>query len=279
MVRRWLLSAALLLALAVAAAPARPVANVALPPAGSRVSLCYELTWAGFGFADLAYTFMRGADAAGDYRSELLIETFGLVHLLSPFRYAASSQGRLGLASGEGASRPAPERYVAYDGPAPEDRKRIELVFDAATGAVDEDIWPPRQTPKVPPALRRGALDPLSAMLGLRQALWRKLNGGAGPDGPVVAAIYDGSKRYDVEVSLPEDGGRRPSAGPRPMIRLAARLRPIAGFREAQLRGLPDQTARVEVTDDADFIPARVQVGWGSMTLRGVQKDGRDCAG
>jgi hypothetical protein len=256
------LVAAALAALPVAAATSGGEADA--PAASTRVAACYEIAWGGIGFANLSLT----VTAARGFRAETRIETYGLVDLFGPFHYDATSDGRL-----VDAEFALPGRYTVLDGDKPDKLERIALEFDPNSGAVAQQVTPPRPRERVEPALRTGAVDPLTALLQARGAIRRSLQGGPST---VLVPIYDGSKRYDLELEVL--GRLRQTVGGTAwsLIHATARLRPIAGFRPRQLDHVHDP-AELYLSDDAYLLPVRAESGWSSLTLLDRTTDGRPC--
>ena len=246
------------------AAAATPEAAADAPAASTRITACYEIAWGGIGFANLSLT----VTAERSFRAETRIQTFGLVDLFGPFHYDATSDGR--LVDAEFALH---GRYIVLDGDKPDKLERIALDFDPNSGAVAQQVTPPRHRERVEPAQRTGAVDPLTALLQARGAIRRSLLGGPST---VLVPIYDGSKRYDLELEvlghIRQTFGRTEWS----LIHATARLRPIAGFRPHQLEHVQDP-AELFLSDDAYLLPVRAESGWSSLTLLDRTTDGRPC--
>jgi hypothetical protein len=254
------LAPVLFAAAVLAAAPA--AAGAETPPV--RVSACYEIAWGGIGFADLSLTVTAGSG----FTAETAIETFGLIDLFGPFRFDATSVGRLA-----GPDMPLPGQYVSLDGDRPEKRQRIALSFDPASGAVVEQLTPPRNRVRVEPGLRTGAVDPLTGLLQARAAIRRSLDGGPAA---TIVPVYDGSKRYDFELVVVGRAKGVAGAARLPVIHATARVRPVAGFRPRQLEHVRDP-AELYLSDDAYLLPVRIETGWSTLTLVDRRNDGRPC--
>ena len=254
------LAPALVLAALLAALPA--AAGAETPPV--RMSACYQIAWGGIGFADLRMTVTAGSG----FVAEAAIETFGLVDLFGPFRFDATSTGRLA-----GPDLPLPSQYVSLDGERPEKRDRIALSFDPATGAVAEMLTPPRSRVRVEPALRTGAVDPLTGLLQARAAIRRSLDGG--PPAAIVP-VYDGSKRHDFELVVVGRVKGVAGAAGLPVIHATARVRPVAGFRPRQLERVRDPV-EMYLSDDAYLLPVRIEAGWMTLALVDRRTDGQPC--
>jgi hypothetical protein len=259
---RFFASAALGAALLIG--PPAAGAEAGAPAAPTQVAACYEIAWGGVGFANLSLT----VTAERGFRAETLIQTFGLVDLFGPFHYDATSNGRL-----VNAEFALPGRYIVLDGDKPDKLERIALDFDPNSGAVSQQVTPPRQKERVEPALRTGAVDPLTALLQARGAIRRSLQGGPTT---VLVPIYDGSKRYDLELEVLGHTRQRFGGTTWSLIHATARLRPIAGFRPSQLEHVHDP-AELYLSDDAYLLPVRAESGWSSLTLVDRTTDGRPC--
>lgn len=240
------------------------------------ISLCYRLAFGGVPFGNLVFNHASGGIADKDgYRADLLVETFPPFSRFAPFRYAAVTGGRMA-----GPARPAPESYLAFDGPRQRGRRRIELRFDARTGGIRSRIWPPRDASTVAPELRIGALDPLSAVILARGEIWRRLaNGGPRPGEPIRVPVFDGRQRYDLEFRIKGRTTRYRRGWDRPVVHAQAWLVPIAGFKERHLDQLPDEPIEIYFSADAEFVPLYIETGWKSMRLVKRANDGRRCDG
>ena len=208
----------------------------------------YSAYWAGLPAANIRLTL---GDGGAGYHDEIEITTQGLPHLLSRFRATASAEGRLA------ADRTAePSRYLAaYDLRKRHDR-RISMRFVRSPGGTIAERGPD-DTSRKPPlaeAFRKNAVDPLSALERIREALRT-----TGPGRRFTVPVYDGARRFDIvgEI-LPRNG---PADG---TLRAGLTLRPIAGFRgETSEDGDPDDAPRkveLTVTDDARLLPLSITV-------------------
>lgn len=246
---RRLLCCGVVLCLAFAAAPAR-----------AQLSACYNVTWLGFPLAEMVYAEER-ADAV--VHSQFVVESVGLVDVFGPFRYEAVADTR----SADGEHEPL--GYTARDGPDPRAQRIIDLSFDPATGGIDEIVKPPRDETKVEPALRRGAIDPMTAFIATRASV---RDAEARGMGSLRLPIYDGSKRYDVEVVM---AGRERVSGMGEAVKAMVTLHPIAGFDDPKAG--TEGPAEVWFGVERDFMPLKVNTGGpGSVWLADLDQGG-DC--
>jgi hypothetical protein len=185
------------------------------------------------------------------YHDEIQIATQGLPYLFTRFRAAAWVEGRLA------ADRPAePSSYLAvYDLRKRLDR-RVSMQFARRLGTTvaERGSDDTSRKPPLAEAFRRNAVDPLSALERIREALRT-----AKPGRSFSIPVYDGARRFDIvgEI-LPKN---EPTNG---TLRAELVLRPIAGFKgETSEDGDPDDAPRkveLTVTDDARLMPMSITV-------------------
>lgn len=221
-----------------------------LPGAGETVTLCYSIDWSGFQIARLRYQFTGG----DRFEVNITTDTVGLVKLFGPLHYAAMTQGRMAVGD-----MPRPVRYAAAYTRSNKERRVIELFFDQRTGAIVEDIRPPRGYVRVKPEERRGALDPLTATLFMRPQIIKAVNERRfGSEFRVP--VYDGSKRYDVITRLVGPDTKMVGGQRKPVYHLVARIIPVAGFKPDQVALLPKKRSHFYVGHDEFFVPVDVSV-------------------
>jgi hypothetical protein len=184
MLQRGLQAGVIGLALGAFAAGAVAAAE---PVAASRVDLAYEI-YSG-GFHVLSLDLDLGVGAAG-YDVTAKYRTTGVVGWLFPWKSVARSEGAVGPHGME----PRHHRTVG------EFRGRTRTVeidyHDGEVAAVRLDPAPSddEERDEVPAALRRGALDPMTAILGMV----RVVSDGRTCDGRLP--VFDGRRRYDFVV-------------------------------------------------------------------------------
>jgi Protein of unknown function (DUF3108) len=246
MFRELLLSAFLV----AAAASPRPAA------ADSFVAR-YTASWAGLPAGEI---FLRIADGTEAYRGDIELRTEGLPRWLTRFRGRAAAEGRLFR---DGSLAPA--RYDAiYDLRKRRD-KGISMRFVRSGTALVAERGPgdTSSKPPLPEANRRNVVDPIGALVALRQQIRA---GVLRRGGRLSVPVYDGSRRFDLE------GRAEPPAGDG-VLRLALVLRPLAGFKgEATDDDNPDEAPRalrLDLTDDERLIPLGVSVtiAWFTATV------------
>jgi hypothetical protein len=231
----------LLLALSVAQAAAG---------ADQPLELRYRFSWAGVPISELA---LRHVINGGVYQTELAIASIGLADQLVHFRGASRATGRYEAQDGFSVSRfrSASSSYR---------KSRTILVgFDPHTGDVVELELTKRGEPdrsKVPAALQKAVIDPLTALVQLRHRLARdQLD-------DYTAAVFDGRRRFDLKAQVV---GRRMAeiAGrDQPVIELQVGLDLIAGANQDDLddaeAGDDQMRLKLLLSDDERLIPLQL---------------------
>lgn len=185
-------------------------------------ALRYGMYWGGFHIADVWLSY---APTAESYRSEITIETVGLPDALLRYSGSASSEGQR-----NGADQLVPRSFRFRDS-SRKTTHTTDVTFDPATGAavaIDMRTGGEPRSSDVPPELWRGALDPLTAFLQLRQDI-ANLEDGARD---LTVPVLDGRRRYDMVGRVTgrervEMAGRQWDA-----LRVELAIKPLAGFDE-----------------------------------------------
>jgi hypothetical protein len=235
---------AVLLLLSLPAGPARAEADEPL-------DLRYSFSWAG---VPIAVFELRHVTDSVIYQTELEIASTGLADQLFRYRSLTSATGAY-----EAPNRFTASRFrTAYT--SHRKSRRILIRFDPDTGDVMDLEITRRGEPersKVPQALQRGVMDPLTAIMQLRHRL-------AAKDGAdrYVAAVFDGRRRFDLNAHVigrdrAEIGGRM-----QPVIRAELRLKWIAGSNQDDMEPaqVGEDTFRLELllSDDERRLPLRL---------------------
>jgi hypothetical protein len=234
----------------------------ASPSLSAPLTVHYTTRWAGLPAGEIDMRFDDGPDA---YRSQIDIRTAGLPNWLSRFRARAISEGGiavLGLAT--------PGRYDAtYDLRKRKD-KRISLRFRQSGEATIAERGPEDSSDKPPIAAgdRTGVVDPLAAFTRMRQAI----RSGLAQRGGFKIAVYDGKRRFDVDQRALTAETRLIAGEWRRVLHLDLVLRPIAGFKDNDPEGNPDDSSRaldVFFSDDEALIPLMLEakVAWLTMVV------------
>lgn len=241
-----------------AAAPFRPAAEqtAALePPPVEAGPLSYRGAWGGLHVADMTLT-LRGDEEA--YQGDLVIATRGLLGWAFDWVGALHSRGDVGEA---GDLRPLSfsRRFTEADGSG-------EVVIEYDSSGVAQGYEDGRPQNAVAPHLRRGTVDPLAALLALRQEVL------AGRRGPKVMAVYDGKRRMDIRADIAAPRTTRLGGGDRAVVPVRAEIAPVAGFKPKQARGWAGSHLTVLFSDDGRAVPLRIDiespVGTAVLTLR-----------
>jgi Protein of unknown function (DUF3108) len=215
------------------------------------VELRYRFTWAGVPIAELG---LRHAADSTVYQTEVAIRTIGLADQLVGFRGSSHATGRYQEPDGFTASRfRSTSRSYSKS-------RRIMVRFDRETGDVIELELTRRGKPdrsKVPEALQKGVVDPVTAILQMRHRLAM-----SGDLESYKAAVFDGRRRFDAEARVT---GRHQAeiAGVRlPAIELEIDLTWIAGANADDIDDAEagDNRLRLKLllSDDKRLVPLRL---------------------
>jgi hypothetical protein len=221
--------------------------------AAEPLTLHYASRWAGLPAGDIDLQFEDQPDA---YRSQIAIRTAGIPRWFTRFRGQAISEGALsalGLAT--------PGRYDAtYDLRSRKD-KRISLHFERSGEATIAERGAADSADKAPIAAvdRTDVVDPLAALMRMREAI----RSGIAQRGTFKIPVYDGKRRFDVVERGMTRETMRVHGETRPVIHLDLALQPLAGFKDNDPEGNPDDSSRALqafFSDDALLIPLRLEV-------------------
>jgi len=235
-----------LVAFVLAVAPLRAAQDAPL-------NLRYGLYWAGIQIATLT---LEHEIQPTRYRSRLLIKTVGLVEKLVHYRAKTLATGWLG----DGDSL-LPVTYRSEYRSRKKDRRSV-VKFDPASGDVVELENTKRGKPdnsKVPEALRRNVIDPLTAFLRIRDHIAT-----AGEGETFTAQIFDGRRRYDLAAEVV--GRDRASVAGRQqrVVRLALTLEFLAGSNADDMEKVAVDDDRIEaellLSDDQRLLPLRLSL-------------------
>jgi Protein of unknown function (DUF3108) len=217
-------------------------------PAAEPLVAFYTAYWAGLPAARIRLELRDGGPG---YHDQIAIDTEGLPHLITRFHATASAEGHLA------ADRPAePTHYLAVYDLRKRHGRRVSMQFVGGTGGAVAERGTDDTSGKPPLAerFRKNAVDPLSALERIRQALRAPSN-----DRSFTIPVYDGARRFDIVGQiLPKNGSADGT------LRAELVLRPIAGFKgETSEDGDPDDAPRkveLTVTDDARLMPLSITV-------------------
>jgi hypothetical protein len=217
------------------------------------LNLRYGLYWAGFQIATLT---LEHEIQSTRYRSQLLIESVGLVEKLVHYRARTLATGRLG----DGDSL-LPVTYRSEYRSRKKDRRSI-VKFDPASGDVLELEITKRGKPddsKVPEALRKNVIDPLTAFLRIRDHVATAVKGEL-----FTAQIFDGRRRYDLAAEVVGRDRAWIAGRDQRAVRLALTLKFLAGSNVDDLEEVAADDDRVEaelmLSDDERLLPLRLSI-------------------
>jgi Protein of unknown function (DUF3108) len=215
------------------------------------IELRYRFTWAGVPVAELA---IRHATDNTLYQTDVAIRTIGLADQLLGYRGSSHAVGRYEESDGFRASR---FRSVSTSY---RKSRRILVRFDRETGDVIDLELTRRGEPdrsKVPDALQKGVVDPLTAVLQMRHRLAR-----SGDLDGYTAAVFDGRRRFDAEARITGRHQAEIAGRSRPVIEVEIGLTWIAGANADDIDDAEaaDNRLRLKLllSDDERLIPLRL---------------------
>jgi hypothetical protein len=234
------------------------------------LNLRYGLYWAGFQIATLT---LEHEIQSTRYRSQLLIESVGLVEKLVHYRARTLATGRLG----DGDSL-LPVTYRSEYRSRKKDRRSL-VKFDPASGDVLELEITKRGKPddsKVPEALRKNVIDPLTAFLRIRDHVATAVKGKV-----FTAQIFDGRRRYDLAAEVVGRDRAWIAGRDQRAVRLALTLEFLAGSNVDDLEEVAADDDRVEaelmLSDDQRLLPLRLSIV--NTVIAGRIELLQDCSG
>ena len=189
-------------------------------PAEERLDLNYHMYFGGFHVAEVGFEQWRDGRA---YEADLSIRTTGLADLIARYRGRAVASG-----IDDEARRAQPERYT-YRYSSRKSRREVEVTYDPATGDAREVVSRKRgkdDPSDVPRDLWQGVIDPLSAILALREQIRAGRAGGAGAGRGTAARSVPGRPARPSAVRAAGAGRRAERHGPGdvgPVLRAGAR--------------------------------------------------------
>jgi len=211
------------------------------------LDLRYALHWAGF---QIATVKLQHTVAPAGYDAKVVIETVGLVEQLVRYRARTLANGELGPDG-----RLQPVAFSTQYRSRKKDR-RASVTFDPASGDVVDVAITKRGKPdqsKVPEALRKDVVDPLTAFLHIRQHVAER------PAAPFVAQVFDGRRRYELAARVTGRERTRVAGRDRAVVRLALTLTFVAGSNPDDLEdvGVDDDRLELELllSDDERRLP------------------------
>ena len=222
------------------------------------LDLRYGLHWAGFQIATLK---LQHSLAPSGYDAKLVIETVGLVEKLAQYRAKTLARGDVGPDG-----RLLPVAFSTEYRSRKKDR-RAHVTFDPASGDVVDVALTKRGKPdqsKVPEALRKDVVDPLTAFLRIRQHAAER------PEVPFLAQVFDGRRRYELTARVTGRERAMVAGRDQAVIRLALTLAFVAGSNPDDLEDVAVDDDRLELelllSDDERLLPLSMTMLNGILT-------------
>jgi hypothetical protein len=222
------------------------------------LDLRYGLYWAGIQIASLK---LKHEIEPSGYNAKLMVETVGLAEKLANYRARTQVDGELGPDG-----RLLPVNFSTQYRTRNKARRAL-VTFEPASGDVAEVRISKRGKPdssKVPEALRKGVVDPLSAFLRIRDHV------AAHPGDPITAQVFDGRRRYDLAARVTGHDRTMVAGRDQPVVRLALTLSFVAGSNPDDLGDVAVDDDRMELelllSDDERLLPLEMRMLNGVMS-------------
>ncbi len=208
--------------------------------------------WGGLKGADILFS---AAETEAGWEGRIAIRSAGFLRVLGGFDTEVEAHGPVG---DRGA---IPEDYSQHVISRSSDRiVEVRYAGEPILGSRVRDLVlfadPSRSKrdgenlPEPPESMRMGAIDPLSAILALgRHAIAGETR--------FTLPVYDGRRRFDVEVAVLGPGRIEIGGQERNSLRLRATVHPLAGFRPFHLRWWTDAKFDIAL-DPRSGMPLRV---------------------
>jgi hypothetical protein len=178
------------------------------------LALRYTMHFGGFHVADLQFEREIGEDG---YEAGVRIRTTGLADVIVRYDGRARAEGLIG--EDALSSTRYRYRYKSRNG-----ERMVRVIYDPATATATDVVSQKRgrdDTTDVPRDLWRGVVDPLSAVMLLRDHVRERRDGGTRD---LELAVFDGRRRYDLEARVVDENSGDDT------IVVDATIRPVAGF-------------------------------------------------
>jgi hypothetical protein len=261
------------------AAPILAAAFLAVAPvraSAQPITLVMQGWWGGFKGADIEFT---SDETSNTWQGRFAVHGAGIVRWLTKLEADAGGHGAMGPVSA------LPQSYFQHV-VSNKSERTVELAFrgDPPLGArlSDREIYvnpakqarDPEAVPDLPEEQRRATMDPISAILSLGRRV-------AAGDKRFTLPIYDGRRRFDLDVTLTGPGQHRLIGQWRKTIDAIAIVHPIAGFNAYHRRWWSDAKFDAFI-DPATALPLQIRsssfVATVVLTAKAMCPPQPDCA-
>lgn len=210
---------------------------------------------------------LRAAAAPEGMAQRLSIETVGLAQRLTGYKSEVSSLARLD--DGE-------PRSLAFDTKSESKRatREVLLRYDDDGQVVELATFKRgrEERSEVPEALQNDTIDPLAAMTAIRD--WLAEARATVPNATTIA-VFDGRRRFDLEVALLDRREARFADGPTPILEVEVVLKPLAGFNDDD----QDERRLLVLASDDDVVFPLIMRTTASSGLQASLYTRRACTG
>ncbi|MCW9034768.1 MAG: DUF3108 domain-containing protein [Rhodospirillales bacterium] len=222
---------------------------------GETRNLKFEAYWGGLHAVNFLLSY---STAPGEMKNVFHLETAGILKLLLKMRIKAEAKG-----SSSKNDLYIPQSYqVDY-----ENRyrtRKVTISFDSKSGIVipkittkGADEEKDRATEaKVPPEMRKGTIDPISAVVEAIRRTKNHIENGASKN--FTIPVYDGRRRFDVIGEVQETIQRTILFKPYKVIRLVLTPKTRAGFKKSHTELWSKYAFHIYLTTDGRYVPLQI---------------------
>ena len=239
-----------LLFLPLMAANAKNISKAPDPPASKSqtVTLQYKAYWGGVYAGDLRWYFQIKQNR---YESNFNMQTKGLLD--SFYRLHSDGQSRGTLIK----NTPQVGNYTMTNITRKKQRQNGWSV-DTKNKAVIVNLNPADDN-RVPKTMLQNTVDPLAAILQLRQTIkLSRAQNMLDPLHDLILPVYDGRRRFDVMVTAVRESVETISKKPTKTIVIDINIKPLAGIKNEDLDAWNNTKISLFFSDDGFYIPVKV---------------------
>lgn len=238
---------------------------------GGTATLHFQTEYGGVSIANVAVTAKQNSNTL---TTRLNMKTKGLTDTVAPVTMKANARTVI--------TAPMSLSPIAFDyGYETRKRSRKVSVSYGGGGVTPKIVSKPRDTNRdrmreeaVGAALRKGTMDPLSALITILRHAQLKSKGEAG--GSLTIPVYDGVHRYDLTITAKGKKGQWINGRSQPVYSYVARVKPRAGFKPRRAKEWQKTALEVHVSADGRFLPLLITVDGGKGVARLMKVCGAD---
>lgn len=224
----------------------------------------YEVYWSGFEVAGLKFS-----EEQNDANYEIVVEIDSRSIAKYFSKYSSINQVSGFKKDGEFVPQVYHSKWWRRD-----EKQDIELVFSGAGDVTKETLVPPERVgkrPEVGSEYKVGVFDPVTAAIVSRETIRKKLEEDPNFTGDFTVPTFDAKRRFDVICSVKGYEQINVNGESQRLLRASIERKPVAGFRERDLKEMREQNQIIDFYLNDNFVPvygvAKAQVGRATIKL------------